>query len=95
MAKELHLVSYDGRDSFEVDLSELDDKDLSILGRKTLFVFQNTSWEVNDKELDIFKKSSYWRWCFVHVKPEKKVEKLVAKVSMPVKKDSIKKPSGK
>ena len=67
-----HLVSYSGREQFELDISKLDPKDKSIGDRNTLFFYKNTTWEISDSELELLKKNKeYFRWCHVHVKAKK------------------------
>ena len=69
-----HLVSYNGMESFEVDLSKL--KKLSVPGRVTLFVSRGSSWELLDEELEELKKHPLGCKCHVHDMTKLKVDKL-------------------
>ena len=67
---EKNLVSYNGRENFEVDLSHLESENLSVPGRVTLFVSKGNCWELTDKELEIVKEHECWGFCCLHNSPK-------------------------
>ena len=67
-----HLVSYNGKESFEVDLSKL--KELTVPGRVTLYICRGSSWELSDEELKKLKEHPLGCMCHVHDMTKKKVK---------------------
>jgi hypothetical protein len=65
-----NLVSYNGRENFEVDLSSLKQDDLSVPGRVTLFVSRGNCWELTNKELELVKDHPCWGFCCLHNSPK-------------------------
>ncbi|MCK5019291.1 MAG: hypothetical protein KAS32_19685 [Candidatus Peribacteraceae bacterium] len=89
----LNLVSYSGREKFELDVSSIDPKDRSEKDRQTLFFSKNTTWKMSDSELNLLKTKEelkeYSRWCHVHkTKRDPFKKKVVKKVEPPKEDDS-------
>ena len=85
----LNLVSYSGRDKFELDVSKLDPKDRSVKERLTFFFSKNTTWDMSDAELKLLNSNKdlkeYSRWCHVHKTnkdPFKKLDPSVRKANL-------------